>query len=59
MKEGAGDGGRAEVSCPMPRALELCGLLVAVLRTAGVAAVRSSEVFNMALQLILSPLLFH
>lgn len=51
MKEGAGDGGRSEVSSPWAAGVGGCGVLVAALCAAGIAAVCPSEVFYRALQL--------
>lgn len=50
MKEGAGDGGRSEVSSRLAAGVEGCGVLVAALCASGIAAV-CPAVFYQALQL--------
>lgn len=49
MKEGAGDGGRSEVSGPSAAGVGGCRVLVAALCAAGVATVCATEVFYQAL----------
>lgn len=51
MKEGAGDGGRSEVSSPSAAGVGGCGVLVAALCAAGFSTVCPSEVFYQASQL--------